>query len=407
MPWRRRAAHSPEDELADEVIGLLRDLLGLKARKLDDFALQIVRPGTSPIQMNLHNVYAETRYVDGDERTRRLQAAVMAMVPSPRPATWAEAAPRLLPAVRAASWVAAAGGSASVAGQPQRPFARPLVPFVGVMGAIDSEHAMAFATDADLKAWGVTDDQAIRMASENLARMPIMVNRSGPGIAIVGPDGYVSSWLAVPAALARVAADVGSTVLALAPSRDRLLLLDAKDAPVVVRALENALQEYQEAPRRLSPVPYLVRDDHVEPWRPPAGHPAERIVENATRILASVEYGEQQSKLEDQLLNAGEDVFVAKYSLMQRPDGSMWSWTVWVKQVTNGLVPQADVVLFGDNDSQEARFAVRWGDAVRLSGEALHEEAAFDPPRWRYRGWPGGETLATLREHAVPFPPPA
>jgi hypothetical protein len=406
MPWRRRADHSPEDEFAREVIGLVRDLLGLKATKLDDFALQIVRPGSTPIQMNLHNVYAETRSVDGDERAQRLRTAVLAMVPSPRPESWAEAAPRLLPAVRAASWVAAAAGAAPTSGRSVRPFVRPLVPFIRVMCAIDSEHAMTFATDADLAAWGVTDDQAMRTASSNLAQMQVTVARSGPEATLLDPDGYISSWLATPSVLAQIAGSLGTTVVALAPSRDRLILLDVDDAAAAVTALESALEEYQSAPRRLSPVPYLVRDGQVEPWQPPASHPARPIVENASRILAAFEYDQQQSRLEDQLLKAGEDVFVAKYALMQRRDGSMWSWAAWVKQVTNGLVPEADVVLLGDNDDPDARFAVRWSDVLRLSGDALHEEPAFDPPRWRYRGWPDSDSLAALREQAVPFPPP-
>jgi uncharacterized protein YtpQ (UPF0354 family) len=155
------------------------------------------------------------------------------------------------------------------------------------MCAIDSEHAMTFATDADLAAWGVTDDQAMRTASDNLARMQVRVARSGPEATFLDPDGYISSWLAAPSVLAQIAGNLGSTVIALAPSRDRLMLLDVEDAAAAFRLLESALQEYQSAPRRLSPVPYLVRDGRVEPWQPPAGHPARPIVDNATRILAS------------------------------------------------------------------------------------------------------------------------
>jgi hypothetical protein len=273
------------------------------------------------------------------------------------------------------------------------------------MCAIDSEHAMTFATDADLAAWGVTDDQAMRTASGNLAQMQATVVRSGPEATFLDPDGYISSWLAAPSVLAQIAGNLGTTVVALAPSRDRLILLDA-DAAAAVRVLGNALEEYQSAPRRLSPVPYLVRDGHVESWQPPASHPARPIVDNASRILAAFDYGQQQSRLEDQLLKAGEDVFIAQYALMQRQDGSMWSWAAWVKQVTNGLVPEADVVLLGDNDHPGARFAVRWSDALRLAGDALHEEPTLDPPRWRYRGWPDSDSLAALREQAVPFPPP-
>jgi len=60
---------------------------------------------------------------------------------------------------------------------------------------------------------------------------------------------------------------------------------------------------------------------------------------------------------------------------MQRPDGSFWSWKPWVKQVTNGLLPQADVFNFVDNDHTDAQLAVTWDDAFRLAGEAIEEDA--------------------------------
>jgi hypothetical protein len=50
--------------------------------------------------------------------------------------------------------------------------------------------------------------------------MPCQVRRNGPVALVQGPDGYVSSWLAAPAALARVAADIGDTVVAVAATRD-------------------------------------------------------------------------------------------------------------------------------------------------------------------------------------------
>ena len=91
---------------------------------------------------------------------------------------------------------------------------------------------------------------------------------------------------------------------------------------------------------------------------------------------------------------------------MQRPDGSLWSWARWVRQVTNGLLPRADLVALGDNDHPDARFTVTWQDAFRLAGDALQEDADYDPPRWRHRGWPDNDTLALLRANAVPLPPP-
>jgi hypothetical protein len=402
MPWFRGS--SPEDQFAREVIAAVSAILGLKAKRLDDFALRIERPDGPPVIMNLHNVFADTRQLDSDARAERVRRHVLAMTAPPRPANWRDAAPLLMPAVRSASWANAMTSTAGGPAQAAAAFSRPLVPFVKVLCAIDSEHAMTFATAADLAAWGVTDDEALRTASANLARVPCQVRRDGPVALVQGPDGYASSWLAAPAALARVAADIGSTVIAVAATRDQLILIDAGHPDAAARMLEPTLEHYQAAARQLSPVPYLVSEAGVEPWVPPPGHPAGPLVDKTACYLAAIEYGQQQAMLDHHLTKAGEDVYVAKHTLMQRSDGSMWSWTPWVKQVANGLLPRADLLTVIDNDHPSGQFAVRWDDALRLAGDALQEEPAYDPPRWRHRGWPDGSTLASLRAQAVPLP---
>jgi uncharacterized protein YtpQ (UPF0354 family) len=399
MPWLpRRSQRSPQDQFADEVVVLVKNLLGLKARKLPDFALEIDRETGSPTTMNLHNIFIEAEKLSDEARVSRLRTAVLAMTPQSRPSTWDEASPRLLPAVRSASWVAAGG--------PLGVLRRPIAPFVSLLCAIDSEHAMTFATKSDLKAWAVTEQDAMDKAEENLRARPIEVGRTESTAIVVGPDGYVSSWLAVPAALARVAADIGEVVIAIAPARDVLWLADAEDHTETVQMLERAIAEYQGAPRQLSPVPYLVSPDGIEVWEPAASHPARRLVKTAVRLLAAVEYGYQQAKLQDLMTKGGEDVLIAKYNLMQREDGTVWSWSSWVKQVTNGLIPRADVVLFGDSEDADVKFAVQWDDVVRFAEEALEQEG-YDPPLWRYHGWPEAPRLAALRQNTVPFPPPA
>jgi hypothetical protein len=232
------------------------------------------------------------------------------------------------------------------------------------------------------------------------------VRRNEQMAMVLGPDGYVSSWLAAPAALARIAADIGDSVIAVAAERDELVLMNADHPEAVARMLETAFEGYQSAARQLSPVPYLVSEAGIEPWLPPPGHPARPMVDKAVHYLAAVEYGQQQGLLDHQLTEAGEDVYVAKYTLMQRPDGSFWSWAAYVRQVTDGLLPQVDVLALGDNDAPGTQFAVRWDDVLRIAGHALHEEPRYDPPRWRHHGWPDDGTLALLKASAVPLPPP-
>jgi hypothetical protein len=88
-------AASPEDQFAGDVIAVVRGILGLKAKRVDGFALLIERPEGPPVTMNLHNIYAEARALAGEARAERLRRAVLAMVPRPRPADWADAAPFL------------------------------------------------------------------------------------------------------------------------------------------------------------------------------------------------------------------------------------------------------------------------------------------------------------------------
>jgi hypothetical protein len=87
--------------------------------------------------------------------------------------------------------------------------------------------------------------------------------------------------------------------IAIAPERDVPWLADAEDDRETVQMLGRAIAEYQVAPRQVSPVPYLVRPDGIEVWEPAASHPARRLVERAVRVLAAVEYGYQQTKLQD------------------------------------------------------------------------------------------------------------
>ena len=132
---------------------------------------------------------------------------------------------------------------------------------------------------------------------------------------------------------------------------------------------------------------------------------ARPAVARAASFLAAVEYEQQKSLLDELLPQAGEDVYVGTYRLMQQPDGSLWSWTPWVRQVTDGLLPRADVVSFGDNDNPAGGFDVGWDDAVALAGGALAEDPRYDPPRWRHHGWPDDATLARLRARSLSLPP--
>lgn len=392
--WRRRI--SQEDRFAEEVTELARSLLGATVKQGPGFSLSVAVPGQPGATAYLGNLYAEVANMTGEERASRLRTAVLAMAPPEAPSTWEEAEPRLMPAVRNPSWAASAVENA---------LRRPLLPFVSLAYVVDFEHGMAFVRYEDLADWGVGQGQVEAASVANLAALPLPVARSGTGAKVLGPDGYASSWLAVPSALAGLAASLGPEVVALAPSRDHLELVEPSDAGATCRAVQEALDIYKDSPRRLSPVPYLVNET-LEPWLPPEGHPAGPLVAEARATLAAIEYGHQEKTLVDLFTKAQVDVFVSPHTLMRKGDGTLWSYSLCVKQVTDGLIPQADYVMFGDNTDVPGAFTVPWDEVLAYGQGFLQLEAGYDPQLWRYHGWPSAPVLDDLKARAVPMMAP-
>lgn len=400
---RFRAAKTPQDAFAAEMTRLIRQLLPVRSVEAGPgFSLAITFTDGTGTTMFLDNFFAEAAQRTGDDRNERLRRAVLAMRPAPRPSTWAEARDRLFPAVRAISWaVATAGGS----GPDKQPLYRPFLPFLALLTAVDDQYAMSFVSSADLEAWGVDEDTVVATARQNLVDNYVGLARpeGEAWVEVLGPDGYVASWLTAPDVLAGVGLQaLDGDFVALAPSRDTLRLVATADRSQLRTELERALAEYNTAPRQLSPVPYHLAGGTVQPWVPPRGDACEPTVERARQVLAAVEYGHQHRRLTSLFEKAEADVYVAQYNLMERRDGSVWSWAVWAKGVTDALLPRTDYLAMAESDS-EAPWWVRWDDAVRLAPAALTPEA-YDPPRWRESGWPEPAVLDALRAVAVNTP---
>jgi hypothetical protein len=392
-----RGRRTPEQAFADEVGRLVPRLVAVQRVEHDDddFSLRITQPDGTVVVMFLHNLFAEAAPLDDEARTDRIRRAILAVHGPARPTTWAAAGPKVLPAVRAAS-VAAAYTSGGIV-----PIRSLLAPFVVRLVALDEEHGLSFVSEEDVGTWGVEADIVGALAEENLLAggAPVGAAPGGGWVEVLGPDGYASSWLTVPRALDQLAEDLGDYV-AVARSRDSLRLVSTADAAALRQILHEELAAYQEEPRRLSPVPYAVRDGGLTPWEPPRAHPCRDVVDEAQQVLAATEYGYQQAVLEDLFEKAGEDVHVATLNLVQRPDGSVWSWAAWVAQVTDGLLPRCDHIGLIENDHEVATW-VRWEDALRVGGAAIQPEPGSYPPRWRVHGWPAAAALAELRRLAV------
>ena len=405
------AASTPEEHFRDEVVSIASQAPFIESAVADPeaYAVDLVYADGEQMKCFLGNLYAETRDVPPEERQLRVMHFLAVMADRPElPESWEDAAPMLMPVIRPATFFNHGVGPEEHGKQPVR---RSFAPFLCEAVAIDHESAMAYAIVDNLERWGVSAEEAFRTARENLARM------ADQGVEIYDPsapyrmwhvssgDAYESSRMLVPGWLAGFRDKVEGRPVAAIPERSTLLVVGDAEPAALERLQASADREFRAAPRSISPALYTVDDDGaVVPLRVPPGHPLEHRVHEGEVHLAAVEYGAQKRALDAELERRGEDVFVASYSVVQRPsDGRVLSYCTWGEHV-DSLLPRADLVGFvgGDLQAGEAwHFLVPWEIVAREAASCWQLETSLDPPRMRTVRWPDAELLETLKSYAT------
>jgi hypothetical protein len=132
------------------------------------------------------------------------------------PRTWEEASLRIRPAVRPVSSVADGSKRGTYMVR------RSLAPFVKLCFVVDFDHAIGYVSERNLSTWQVDFDTLKQAARDNLLSDGLDLARSGLVTSVLGPEGYVSSWLAVPRALLSAVDEAEPGVVVIAPGRDQL-----------------------------------------------------------------------------------------------------------------------------------------------------------------------------------------
>ncbi len=355
----------------------------------EDFGLSLVHPDGATGLLNFHTIWAECQGLDAEQRNKRLDYAVQVARPPQRPTTFVEARPKLLPALRAMSYL----------GDEHEFVFRPRGLFVAELIAVDEEFGMSFVSRTDLAAWGVDELTAFSAANENFAEVEFGMNtdQAGPKRQVFGPDGFSSSLLKATAVCEQIEAAHGSAVF-VAPSREHAYAVFLDDPVAAADALLGVIQEYRELPRQLSPIPYQLVDGELIEWDPPLGHPCRVAVDNAHCMLSGLEYSFQTDALKQRFEATDEDVFVAQASVID-VEGKLVSYSVWPQDVTNGLLPLTDKIAFQVDAADP--LLVDFGLAREYVGDLLFEEPACAPPRYRFRSFPSPSIVDRLRSVAT------
>lgn len=364
----------------------------------------LLRLGTDDKHVvHLHNAYADYCAARPFRRRRALTPylGLAHLGEDTIPATFAQAAPNLLPLVHGKDFLFLSKMSLSdEAAQTMDWPAIDLGSHVDIHLCFDSEHAASTLGTDTLRDWGVNFEEAMAKARENLW------NRSKEGLREVTPGVYVALWGDAYDATRIVLHDliwqlkVQGDHVALIPSRDALFVTGSDDPQGLV-ALAKLAEEQLQQQRPVSGHALRLEGKTWVDYLPPAEHPAHIGFVRLKTITNMGAYNVQVEMLESRDQRAGAERFHAKYMVFEREqDKSLRSICAWCEGIEQTL-PQADWVSFvaspkNEGGEPETLGEAAWDKAMAIVGHYLKPMEGY-PPRFVVEGFPTPEELSRLK----------
>ncbi|NHZ91681.1 hypothetical protein F2P45_22120 [Massilia sp. CCM 8733] len=347
--------------------------------------------------LNLHNAYNEYCRAGNDERAGVIAAYAAAFVPRSMPATFAAARQALLPILRNRATpdllrlTQACTNDVGHDAQATLPFSEDAV----LMLAYDTEHAVQPITASMLKGWGVSIEECLAVALDNLRERTVSrFDEVVPGVFVSAwNDSYDTSRLLFPDIVHQL--NLGADPVMMIPTRGRMIATSGVNLAGMLAMTELAQRYVDEEGRQISALMYRFHKgravQHI-PEEPVAA----RLKALQLQSLAS-DYGGQKQLLDRFHERKGIDIYVASCQLMQAADGSVVTMSVWTEGVAT-LLPKTSMVVLNrvvaDGEPVEP-IAVAWDELMNKTGSLKLLDASY-PPRYRTIGFPPGAVLDTL-----------
>jgi hypothetical protein len=349
--------------------------------------------------INLHNLYGEYCAADRRERVLQLERAAGMLRPPGVPSSYAQARPHLMPALRGLGMVEYLR-LMELDKDPNVPSGSLFLPFsrdTALMLVHDGERMMQSFGRQQLEEWGVTAEEALQAAMDNLRDATVdQFSRPEPGV-FMGEwaDAYDSARLLLPDLAHRVA---GANPVATVPSCGTLLLASGNDVEGM-RAMVALAQRIADTETR--PVSALL-------YRYQDGRPVEYLPEDQATRAALVrlerqyrygDYAAQKETLDQIHEKNGTDIFIASYKVMRKEDsGEEYSLCSWTEGVDT-LLPRADrvaLVVPGEGEALREFLVLPWEALYAAWGATMEPLPDAFPERYRARRFPDVETLRPL-----------
>lgn len=361
---------------------------------------RLVLDGDESRIVNLGNFYTDYCNRKGAERREVIPRAVRALSQTPEaPKAFDEARSFLIPRVREEGFLESMRlqvflqmGEDSGLSPAGRPFAESFTLSLG----LDYPDAISIVSESMLDDWGVTFDEALEVAQENLW------SRSKENFEKLLPGLYSSPWhddldtsrLFLPDLIRQV--PVKGDHVAAIPNRSHLLVTGSEDPEGLAALAASIIKLVEDEPhRQVSAAPVVLRDHQ---WRPFLPEPVHELYEEFRRLhirAKAAEYEGQKELLDTVHEKQGSDLFVASVMLTSDEETGVWSThAVWSAGIDT-LLPKVDSLYFYI-DETETIGPVPWAEVERITSDLLIS-CSHAPERYRTKNFPVKNTLETLR----------
>ena len=202
-------------------------------------------------------------------------------------------------------------------------------------------------------------------------------------------DNYDASRLLIKDAIRRF--QVKGDHIAMIPNRENLIVAGSEDVKGLAGMVKLAAKAMKE-PRPISGIALRLDGDEWTPWMPAEDHPSYKAFQELQLQSFGQDYAQQKDTLDKLHEKNGEEVFVANFNAIKRPDGKVFSYATWT-ETANSLLPKTDTLVLGRIGSEPQM--VPWEKVVDVAGDLM---AAVDiyPPRYRVRSFPSEDQLAAM-----------
>lgn len=267
----------------------------------------------------------------------------------------------------------------------------------------DSPGAVGSISPDRLQQWGITDDEALKIACDNLWKLTDRdLRQVRPGLYLsTWEDGYDATRLLLDTFVWRHT--VKGEQVVFCPTNDAMIVTGSRDSENLIRACQMVEELITSSPRPLTGIAVCRNGSVWERFLPSSDEPAYPCLKRLLDLSMAAEYNEQKQFLELLAQNRADrgDVtgldpaFPATFSVAEEPRTNLSvTYSVWGDVET--LLPVTERVAFVRSDTETGVLGmVEWDRVVEVCGH-LMEKTDYVPIRYRVAQFPAPELMARL-----------